>query len=97
MDYFIDQRNGHPKDDLVFYFLNWDNEGLEYDKLSEKEYDELPECVVCNEDEEPDYDWISNHYKCLCVGGYKEEDEWIIGQYRMEFLKQLQNNQEINV
>ena len=96
MNMFIDETNGNH-DDLVFYMLNWDNEGFEYDELSDEEYDELPTHSVCSPNDEPDYDWISDHYQCLCVDAYEEEDENTIKELTMEFLKELKKNNKDKV
>lgn len=93
MNMFIDETNGNH-DDMDFYMLNWDNEGFEYDELSDEELDELPIYVVCNSNDEPDYDWISDHYQCLCVDADRFTDEFTIKKLTTKFLKQLQNNKE---
>lgn len=91
MKMFIDETNGNH-DDMVFYYLNWDNEGFEYEELSDEEYDELPIYVVCNSNDEPDCDWISEHYQCLCLDADEFTDDYHIEKLKNEFLNEREMN-----
>ena len=47
--------------------IQWDNEGFEYDKLSDDDFDKLPSIVVIDEKSTLVEDYLSTQYQCLCV------------------------------
>ena len=57
--------------------IQWDNEGFEYDKLSDDDFDKLPSIVVIDEKSTLVEDYLSTQYQCLCVylEDFDDEDE----------------------
>lgn len=51
----------------TFLEITWDNEGFEYDKLSDDEFDKLPSYVVIDDKSPIPEDYLSTQYQCLCV------------------------------
>ena len=59
----------------TFLSIQWDNEGFEYDQLSDEDFDKLPSVVVIDEKSRIPEDYLSVQYQCLCVYVEEIDDE----------------------
>ena len=75
----------------TFLYIQWDNEGFEYEKLSDDEFDKLPDYVVIDEKSRIPEDYLSTQYQCLCVYVEEIDDEDELEDVKSDYQKSIKS------
>ena len=71
--------------------IQWDNEGFEYDQLSDEDFDKLPSVVVIDEKSRIPEDYLSVQYQCLCVYVEEIDDEDELEEVKTDYQKSIKS------
>jgi len=75
----------------TFLYIQWDNEGFEYEQLSDDEFDKLPDYVVIDEKSTIPEDYLSTQYQCLCVYVEEIDDEDELEDVKSDYQKSIKS------
>ena len=75
----------------TFSSIQWDNEGFEYDQLSDEDFDKLPSVVVIDEKSRIPEDYLSVQYQCLCVYVEEIDDEDELEEVKTDYQKSIKS------
>ena len=75
----------------TFLSIQWDNEGFEYDQLSDEDFDKLPSVVVIDEKSRIPEDYLSVQYQCLCVYVEEIDDEDELEEVKTDYQKSIKS------
>jgi len=91
MSKYIDDLTDNRTLPKTFMRIQWDNEGFEYDKLSDDDFDKLPSIVVIDEKSTLVEDYLSTQYQCLCVYLEDLDDEDELEEVQEDYEKIIQS------
>ena len=75
----------------TFLSIQWDNEGFEYDQLSDEDFDKLPSVVVIDEKSRIPEVYLSVQYQCLCVYVEEIDDEDELEEVKTDYQKSIKS------